>query len=100
MYTDAELDAAITALSEPGRLREAQDMVARVAPSLQHVLNAAIDDGGWFDDAHQQAVREASARGPDAVHGLIADELRMGLFVGVAVGYELARELNSRTQED
>ena len=31
----------------------------RAAPSLQKVLAAAIAEGGWFDTAHEQAVREA-----------------------------------------
>jgi hypothetical protein len=98
---DANLDAAIAALSEPERLREAQDLVARAAPSLGRVLNAALDEGGWFDDAHRQAVRDAtsSAEPEVAVHSLIADELRVGMLVGVAVGFELAREL-SKTKED
>jgi hypothetical protein len=107
-YTDADLDAAIAAISEPGRLRAAQDLVTHVAPSLQRVLNAALAEGGWFDSAHQQAVREATA-GEDpvarmqAVQTLIAEETRLGMLVGVAVGFELARELEpSRptTQED
>jgi len=99
--TSAQLDAAIAALSEPERLREAQDLVARAAPSLGRVLNAALDEGGWFDDAHRQAVRDAtsSAEPEVAVHSLIADELRVGMLVGVAVGFELAREL-SKTKED
>ncbi|MGZ4194798.1 MAG: hypothetical protein ACXVRW_20345, partial [Solirubrobacteraceae bacterium] len=59
-YTDAELDAAIAELSDPTRLRDAQDVVMRAAPSLQRVLAAAIAEGGWFDAAHEQAVREAA----------------------------------------
>jgi hypothetical protein len=59
-YTDAELDAAIAELNEPNRLRDAQDVVMRAAPSLQRVLASAITEGGWFDAAHEQAVREAA----------------------------------------
>ena len=97
-YTDADLDAAIAAISEPRRLREAQELIARAAPSLHRVLDVALEEGGWFDDAHQQAVRDAAA-GDDpgtralAVQTLIAEETRLGMFVGVAVGFELAREL-------
>jgi hypothetical protein len=102
-YTDADLDAAIAAISRPERLRAAQELVARAAPSLERVLNAAIDLGGWFDDAHGQAVREAAGGSdPDAraraVQTLIAEETRLGMFVGVAVGLELARELQSVKQ--
>jgi hypothetical protein len=103
--TDADLDAAIAALSEPGRLQEAQQLVARAAPALGEVLDAALDEGGWFDDAHNQAVRDAAAKSDpaeraEAVQQLIASELRVGMFVGVAVGFELARELHPRHQED
>jgi len=103
-HTDAELDAAIAQLSEPGRLREAQELVARAAPSLQRVLAAAITEGGWFDAAHEQAVREASGETDDevrlrAVRTLLAEETRLGMLVGVAVGFELSRSL-SRTQNE
>jgi hypothetical protein len=99
-YTDADLDAAIAAISEPERLRRAQELVARAAPSLRRVLGAAIDQGGWFDDAHAQAVRDAaSTSDPDArvraVETLIAEETRLGMYVGVAVGLELGRVLDS-----
>jgi hypothetical protein len=96
--TDADLDAAIAAINEPERLREAQDLVARAAPALQKVLAAAMVDGGWFDAGHNQAVREAVG-GEDvgerlrAVHTLLAEETRLGMLVGVAVGFELSREL-------
>jgi hypothetical protein len=112
-FTDAELDAAIAALSDPQRLKDAQELVVRVAPALQRVLGVALEEGGWFDLGHAQAVREA-AEGNDpgerlrAVHTLLAEETRMGMLVGVAVGFELARELglepgaevHQRKQED
>ncbi|HSY41442.1 MAG TPA: hypothetical protein VLA79_18015 [Polyangia bacterium] len=97
-YTDAELDAAINELTDPTRLQDAQDIVMRAAPSLQRVLAAAIAEGGWFDAAHEQAVREAAAE-PDgearlrAVKTLLTEETRLGMLVGVAVGYELSRAL-------
>jgi hypothetical protein len=108
-YTDSDLDAAIAALSEPERLREAQDLVARAAPSLHRVLGAALDEGGWFDLGHDQAVREAAGRDDPGqrlrdVQTLLAEETRLGMLVGVAVGFELARELaavhDQSNQED
>ncbi len=98
VHTDADLDAAVGAIAVPGRLREAQDLVARTAPSLQRVLDVALDEGGWFDQAQQQAVREACALEDSeqrvrAVATLLAEETRLGMLVGVAVGFELAREL-------
>lgn len=100
-YTDAELDAAVASITEPGRLREAQDLVMRTAPALQQMLGLALQDGGWFDLGHDQAVRDATGL-EDAgervtrVRTMLAEEIRLGMLVGVAVGFELARELESQ----
>jgi hypothetical protein len=99
-YTDEQLDAAIAQITEPTRFREAQELVMRAAPQLQRVLAAAIADGGWFDSAHEQAVREAAAEAdPElrlrSLRVLLAEETRLGMLVGVAVGFELARALPS-----
>ncbi|MBV9473229.1 MAG: hypothetical protein JO206_09695 [Solirubrobacterales bacterium] len=97
-YNDAELDAAIAAVSAPGRLQEAQELVIRAAPSLQRVLASALAEGGWFDLANEQAVKDATG-GEDhetrvrAVRTLLAEETRLGMLVGVAVGLGLAQEL-------
>jgi len=106
-YTDAEIEAAVAALSDPERLKGAQDLVARHAPQLQRVLDGALDVGGYFDAAHDQAVLGAAgAADIDArLHGvrtLLAEETRIGMLVGVAVGLELARELSDPqpSQED
>ena len=105
-YTDDDLDAAISELSNPERLRAAQDLVSRAAPSLQRVLDQALAEGGWFDAAHEQAVGEAvGTEDPEerarAVRTLLAEETRLGMFVGVAVGFELSRALSHEdTQED
>ena len=103
-YTDAELEAAIAAIADPARLREAQSLVARTAPALQRVLATALEEGGWFDLGHNQAVQEAA--GLDDVHEraralrtMLAEETRLGMLVGVAVGFELARELGGATGE-
>jgi hypothetical protein len=104
-YTDEDLDAAIGKLSDPQQLREAQDLVSRAAPSLQRVLDQALAEGGWFDSAHEQAIGEAVAmEDPDermrAVRTLLAEETRLGMFVGVAVGFELSRTLSQEPKED
>ena len=97
-YTDAELDAAISAISEPQRLRAAQELVTRVAPALARVLALALEEGGWFDLGHSQAVAEAAGQEDPgarlrAVETLLAEETRLGMLVGVAVGFQLAGEL-------
>jgi len=99
-YTDAELDAALAALSEEGRLREAQRLVARAAPQLHRVLDEALAAGGWFGETHEQAVSAAAevedpAGRRQAVGTLVAEETRLGMLVGVAVGFELARTLQT-----
>ncbi len=103
-HSDEELDAAIAALTEPERLRAAQALVARVAPQLQSVLAAALQDGGWFGGAHDAEVLRAAGHADveerlTAVRTLVAEETRMGMLVGVAVGFELARNLESRTED-
>ena len=103
-YSDEELDAAITALTAPDRISGAQELVLRAAPQLQGVLAAAMADGGWFDSAHEQVVREAAGEAdPEArlraVRTLLAEETRLGMLVGVAVGFELSRELTQRGPE-
>jgi hypothetical protein len=103
-FSDAELDAALEALSEPDRFREAERRVARLAPQLQRILNRALHEGGWFGEAQESQVRQAAATpGEDerltAVRTLLAEETRMGMLVGVAVGWELARELETNTEK-
>ena len=100
-FTDAELNAALEALTQPDRFRGLEERVARAAPQLQRVLAQALHEGGWFGEAHQAAVLEASTKpDPDeriaAVRTLLAEESRLGMMVGVAVGWELARELETK----
>jgi hypothetical protein len=97
-YTDAEVDAAVQALSDPARLDEAQRIVAEHAPALQRILNQALEEANWFDIAHQQQVLEAAGKADiedrlQAVRVLLAEETRVSMLIGVAVGYELAHEL-------
>ena len=104
-YSDAEIDAAVRALGAPDRLAGAQDTVARFAPQLQRVLNEALAAGGWFGQAHEAEVSKAAgvpdaAERHTAVRTLIAEETRLGMMVGVAVGIELARELAKHPQRE
>jgi hypothetical protein len=100
-YPDAEVEAAIEALSDPARLDEAQRTVGANAPGIQRILNEALQAADWFGSAHQAAVLEAAGK-PDvddrtrAVRTLIAEETSVAMLIGVAVGYELAHELIER----
>ncbi|HST55094.1 MAG TPA: hypothetical protein VLJ42_04250 [Solirubrobacteraceae bacterium] len=97
-YTAAEVDAAIAALGDPERVAHAQEVVTHAAPSLQRVLAQALQEGGWFGSAHDAEVKRVADE-PDAservaaVGTLVAEQTRLGMFVGVAVGFELAHEL-------
>jgi hypothetical protein len=100
-YSDAEVEAAIEALTDPARLEEAQRLVGANAPGIQRILNEALQAADWFGSAHQAAVLEAAGK-PDvddrlaAVRTLIAEETGVSMLIGVAVGYELAHELMER----
>jgi hypothetical protein len=96
--SDSELDIAIERLTDAERFAEAEQVVARAAPQLQRVLAAALAQGGWFGEPHEaEALRAATV--PDqeeriaAVGALLAEEARMGMMVGVTVGWALHEEL-------
>jgi hypothetical protein len=96
--TDEQLDAAIARLVDAERFAEAEQIVARAAPQLQKVLAAALAEGGWFGESHDaEALKAATAPDPEeriaAVRSLLAEEARMGMMVGVAVGWTLHGEL-------
>lgn len=100
-WSKAELEAAVERLSDPERFREAERVVAEVAPDLQGVLVTALGSGGWFGESHQSETLKAATM-PDederlaAIHALLAEETHMGMMVGVAVGWALRRELEGR----
>ena len=103
-YTDAQIEAAVESLSEPGRLEEAQRLVASTAPQLQGILNQALDAADWFGSAHQaEVLRAAGIADPGermrAVRTLIAEETGVSMLIGVAVGYELANLLMDPKEE-
>lgn len=100
MPDDKELEAAIERLMEPERFSEAERVVAQAAPQLQKVLAAALAEGGWFGEPHEaETLRAATVPDPEerlaAVRALLAEEARMGMMVGVAVGWALKEELTS-----
>ncbi len=104
MPSDEQLDAAIERLVDAERFAEAERIVARAAPQLQKVLAAALAEGGWFGESHDaEALKAATAPDPDeriiAVRSLLAEEARMGMMVGVAVGWALHEELNDTENE-
>lgn len=98
VYSAEEVDAAVAAIADPERLRHAEEVVTHGAAALHQILLAALEQGGYFGNAH--AAESARAAGiPDlderlaAVKTLVTEETRLGMFVGVAIGFELAHEL-------
>jgi hypothetical protein len=99
---DARLEAAIERLADSERFAEAEQVVSRAAPQLQRVLAAALAEGGWFGESHRsEALRAATVPDADervaAVGTLLAEEARMAMMVGVAVGWALHDELTDST---
>jgi hypothetical protein len=104
-YSEAEIEAAVEVLSDPARLEEAQRVVATAAPSLQRILEQALEAAEWFGSAHRAQVMEATGQEDpierlEAVQHLIAEETRVSMLIGVAVGYELAHVLNETQGDD
>lgn len=101
---DERLRAAIERLTDSRRFAEAETVVARHAPELQKVLGAALAEGGWFGESHEaETLKAATAPDPEerisAVRTLLAEEARMGMMVGVAVGWALKEELTETEGE-
>jgi hypothetical protein len=103
-YTDEEIDAAIDAISDPEVFRDTERQVARAAPRLQKILTEALGAGGWFGESHDAEVLKAATTPEEearltAVRTLLAEEARMGMMVGVAVGWALADQLEQQESE-
>ncbi|MBK5218178.1 MAG: hypothetical protein JJE35_00055 [Thermoleophilia bacterium] len=103
MPDESEFEAAIERLLDPERFSEAERIVAQAAPQLQKVLAAALAEGGWFGGPHEaEALRAATVPDPDeriaAVRALLAEEARMGMMVGVAVGWALKEEMSATNE--
>jgi hypothetical protein len=100
---ERELEAAIERLLDPERFAAAERVVSRAAPQLQKVLASAMAEGGWFGEPHEaETLRAATVPDPDeriaAVRALLAEEARMGMMVGVAVGWALKEEMSDTSQ--
>jgi hypothetical protein len=98
VFTDEQVEAAVLALSDPERFAGAERTLSVLAPQLQRVLVNALEEGGWFGEAHRSLVRSAATEADEAermqrIDTLLAEETRASMLVGVAVGWELAREL-------
>jgi hypothetical protein len=103
--SEAEIEAALERLSEPGRFDEAEALVGRAAPGLHRILGQALEAGGWFAESHEaELVKALASEDPEererAVRVMLAEETRMGMMVGVAVGWALAEELRLQREDE
>ena len=100
-FTDEQLQAAVAALSDPERFRGAESRITALAPQLQHILGQALAEGGFFEGAHESQVK-AAVETADAqeratrIRTMLAEETRIGMLIGVAVGWELREELDKK----
>ncbi|HEY4545717.1 MAG TPA: hypothetical protein VIG90_04740 [Pedomonas sp.] len=104
-YTAEEVDAAVAALGDPERFAHAQEIVTHAAPGLQRVLGRALEAGGWFGEAHENEVAKAALEADEhtrlmAVRTLVAEETRLAMLVGAAVGLELGTQLRRQREEE
>ena len=102
---EERLEAAIERLLDAERFAEAEQIVARAAPQLQRVLAAALAEGGWFGESHNaETLKVATVPDPEerltALRALLAEEARMGMMVGVAVGWALHAEMTDNEAVD
>jgi len=104
-YSDEEVEAAIAVVSDPERLEAAQRLVAQNAPQLHRIFTEALEAADWFGSAHQAEVSRAAAESDleervRAFRTLVAEETRLSMLVGVAVGFELGHVLMESTEEE
>ena len=96
-FTAEQVDAAVEVLSDPDRLKHAQEVVTHAAPALQRILNEALDEGGNLTASGAAVAQAAETEPVDqrllAFRTLLAEETRLGMLVGATVGFELARVL-------
>src|SRR5581483_1745433 len=65
----------------------------------------ALESGGWFAESHESQVAKAASIADEAerltaVRTLLAEETRIGMMVGVAVGWALRQELVETEDEE
>jgi hypothetical protein len=100
-FNQADLEAVVAELGDAAGLDAVEKRLESVAPQLQKLLDGALSAGGWFDDAHESMVLKTATQ-PDAdqriaeVRNFVLEQTRLGMLVGVAVGWELAERMEAR----
>jgi len=103
-HDPAAVDAVLEELAQPNGFDAVDERLAAIAPQLQSLLDGALSAGGWFDDAHESVILRTATL-PDAearineLRNLVLEQTRLGMLVGVAVGWELAERLGERASQ-
>lgn len=97
-FSEEEIEAAVERVANSSSFAEAEKVVGSAAPGLQRILAEALAAGGWFGEAHESKLLQAATTPNEderltAVRTLLAEETRLGMMVGVAVGWALREEL-------
>ncbi len=102
-YSAEQVDAAVAALTDPERLKHAQEVITHAAPALQRILNQALDESGYLRAADAQIAPVAAIADDGererAIRNLVGEETRLGMLVGATIGFELARELSGPSSD-
>lgn len=103
-YEKSEIEGVIDELGQAPGLDAVEARLSQVAPQLQNLLDDALRAGGWFDDAHESLVLRAATHPDDdqrisEVRNFVLEQTRLGMLVGVAVGWEIAERLAARSPE-
>ena len=104
-YTAEQVDAAVARLGDASRIDHAREIVVHAAPSLQRILAEALHHDQYFEEAHDQHLRSVAGVADEQerlrqLRTLVAEEVRLGMLVGVAVGFQLAHELQDPPPDD
>jgi hypothetical protein len=100
----AQVEEILQQLAEPQGFDAIEDRLESIAPQLQQLLDGALSAGGWFDDAHESVVLK-TATNPDQeariaeLRNFVLEQTRLGMLVGVAVGWEIAERLEARRSQ-
>lgn len=104
-YTAEQVDVAVASLSGDRGFAHAQEIVTHAAPGLQMILASALQEGGFFEGAHAaESARVAAIEDPaerlSQVRLLAAEETRVAMLIGVAVGLALGEELRATARPE
>ena len=100
-YSEQRLEAAVERPERAERFARGRADRRSGRPAAAAGARLGACRGGWFGESHDaEALKAATTPDPDerisAVRTLLAEEARMGMMVGVAVGWALQEELRSR----